>query len=99
MEADLLNSERRAVSISGDIFAIGLLSISKPFPFRNSTIVAVPTFSSLATLTSLLLIRLFKHLDGGVLTAFAILNLAGHDQQLLKITKLLPQIGEKASQR
>lgn len=61
--ADFENSSCRLFSISGVTFAIGLLSISKPFPLRNSTIVEVPTFNSFATITSRLLIRTFKHLS------------------------------------
>ncbi len=44
------NSLRSVSYISSDTLEVGLLSISNPFSFRKSTIVDVPTFSSLAIL-------------------------------------------------
>ncbi len=61
IETDLENSFWSSDSISGLTCAIGLFSMSKPFPLRNSTMVEVPTFNSFATFTNLLLIRMFKH--------------------------------------
>lgn len=64
-DAALAKAARTTSSISGVNFEVGLLSISKPFVDRCSTILEVPTFNSFATLISRLLIRSIMHNTSG----------------------------------
>ena len=55
---DFENSLRSEFSISSEILAVGLFSMEKPSFVKYSTIEAVPTFSSFATLTNRFAIQL-----------------------------------------